>query len=463
MMRGQMAHAGGWLSRGQSVLGHDLDCPARGYLLIPAVLAALDSDDAEGARRLAVQAADIAARFRDADLAALSTLAHGQALLAMGNEAGGLARLDEVMLAVCSGEVGPIVSGIVYCAVILECLQLFDLARAAEWTAALDEWCAAQPDLIPFRGQCLVHQSQLRQAAGDWAGAVAAVAHARDRLSDPPHPALGLARYQEGELCRVRGAVQAAAHAYREASRAGHEPMPGAALLELQRGDAPSAAVGIQRALGEARQPFQRPGLLAAAVEIRIAAGDVTGAVEAAAELVSVADRTSSPVLEAMAGQATGAALLASGRATDAIVELRRARATWQRLAVPYEEARSAVLLGLGCAAVGDSASAALEFGNARAIFESLGAGPDVRRVYRLAGGHAGRGPLSVRELEVLALVAGGHSSREIAASLGISRHTVRRHLENTFAKLGVRSRAAAVAYAYEHDLLEAGGGAHDP
>ena len=80
----------------------------------------------------------------------------------------------------------------------------FDLARAAEWTAALDEWCAAQPDLIPFRGQCLVHQSQLRQAAGDWAGAVAAVAHARDRLSDPPHPALGLARYQEGELCRVR-------------------------------------------------------------------------------------------------------------------------------------------------------------------------------------------------------------------------------------------------------------------
>jgi DNA-binding CsgD family transcriptional regulator len=454
MMAGQMAHAGGWLSRARSVLAHDLECPARGYLLIPALLTSLDSDDAEGARRLAVQAGAIAARFDDADLMAFSTLGHGQALLAMGEEAGGLARLDEVMLAVCSGEVGPIVSGIAYCAVILECLQLFDLARAAEWTAALDEWCRAQPDLVPYRGQCLVHQSQLRQAAGDWAGAVATAADARDRLSDPPHPALGLACYQEGELSRVRGDLQAAADAYRRAAGAGYEPMPGLALLELQRGDATSADVSIGRALREAGQPFRRPVLLAAAVEIRLAACDVTGATEAAAELVSIAARSSSPALKAMAAQATGAALLASGRAVDAMVQLREACATWQRLAMPYEAARSAVLVGLGCAALGDSASASLEFGNARAIFESLGAEPDLRRVCRLAGGHVRRGPLSVRELEVLALVAEGRTSREIASSLRISQHTVRRHLENTFAKLGVKSRAAAVAYAYEHDLL---------
>lgn len=454
MMRGQMAHAGGWLSRGESVLGQDLDCPARGYLLIPAVLGALDSDDAAGARQLAVQVGEIAARFGDADLAAFSTLGHGQALLAMGNEAAGLARLDEVMLAVSSDEVGPIVSGIVYCAVILECMQLFDLARAAEWTAALDEWCRSQPDLVPYRGQCLVHQSQLRQAAGDWPGAVSTVADARGRLSDPPHPALGLACYQEGELYRLRGEVDAAVDAYRRASRAGYEPMPGLALLELQRGDAGSAAVSIQRAMGEAGQPFQRPGLLAAVVEIGVAAGEDAAAAEAAAELVSIAERSSSPVLEAMAAHATGAALLASGRTTDAMVHLRAASTVWQRLNMPYEAARSAVLVGLGCAALGDDASATLEFDNARETFESLGAGPDLRRVCELTGESAGSGALSARELEVLGLVAEGKTSREIAAALTISQHTVRRHLENTFAKLGVNSRPAAIAYAYEHDLL---------
>ena len=454
MMRGQMAHAGGWLSRGEFVLGQDFDCPARGYLLIPALLGALDSDDAASARQLAVQAGEIAARFRDADLAAFSTLGDGQALLAMGNEAAGLARLDEVMLAVSSGEVGPIVSGIVYCAVILECMQLFDLARAAEWTAALDEWCRAQPDLIPYRGQCLVHQSQLRQAAGDWPGAVTTVADARDRLSDPPHPALGLAYYQEGELYRLRGDVDAAANAYRRASRAGYEPMPGLALLELQRGDPGSAGVSIGRALTEAGQPFQRPGLLAAAVEIQVAAGDATAATEAAAELVSIAEQSSSPVLRAMAAQATGAALLASGQTTDAMTHLRAASAVWQRLNMPYDAAHTAVLVGLGCAALGDNTAAALEFDNARATFESLGAGPDLRRVCGLTGKPAGRGALSARELEVLRLVAEGKTSREIASSLTISQHTVRRHLENTFAKLGVSSRAAAIAYAYEHDLL---------
>ena len=280
------------------------------------------------------------------------------------------------------------------------------------------------------------------------------MADARDRLSDPPHPARGLAYYQEGELCRLRGEVDAAADAYRRASRAGYEPMPGLALLELQQGDAGSAAVSIGRALGEAGQPFQRPGLLAAAVEIQVAAGDATAATEAAAELVSIAEQSTSPVLGAMAAYATGAALLASGRTTDAMVQLRAASAVWQRLNMPYEAARSSVLVGQGCGMLGDNASAVLEFDNARETFESLGAEPDLRRVRELTGESAGRGALSARELEVLGLVAEGKTSREIAAALTISQHTVRRHLENTFAKLGVKSRAAAIAYAYEHGLL---------
>ncbi len=66
----------------------------------------------------------------------------------------------------------------------------------------------------------------------------------------------------------------------------------------------------------------------------------------------------------------------------------------------------------------------------------------------------AGRSRLSSRELEILTHVASGQTNREIAAVLTISQHTVGRHLENIFSKLGVSSRAAATAHAYEHDLL---------
>jgi DNA-binding CsgD family transcriptional regulator/tetratricopeptide (TPR) repeat protein len=461
MFRGQMAHAGGWLSRTEAVLGTDLECAASGYLLIPALLGALDSADGAGARELATRAGEFATRYEDHDLGALATLGHGQALISVGEETTGLAKLDEVMLSVEAGEVGPVTSGIVYCAVILECIQVFDMARASEWTSALDGWCRAQPDLVPYRGQCLVHQSQLHQAAGEWAEATNAAVVARDRLTDPPHPALGLACYQEAELHRVVGSTDAAADAYARASRAGYQPMPGLALLQLAEGDIETAAASIRRALQEASQPSHRPRLLAAAVEIFRASGDHPAASAAAEELSKIAAASTSDVLGAMADQASGTLLLDQGDISAALAKLRAATGTWQKLNMPYERARTGVLLGLGCEALGDSSTATLEFDNARSAFVSLGAGPDLAQLPSPAGrvGSPARpvddpSGLSARELEVLTHVASGKTNPEIATELTISQHTVGRHLENIFAKLDVRSRAAATAYAYEHDLL---------
>jgi DNA-binding CsgD family transcriptional regulator len=69
------------------------------------------------------------------------------------------------------------------------------------------------------------------------------------------------------------------------------------------------------------------------------------------------------------------------------------------------------------------------------------------------AGAPAGPGGLTAREVQVLGLVATGRTNREISVALVISEHTVARHLQNIFAKLGVSSRTAASAFAFEHHL----------
>jgi DNA-binding CsgD family transcriptional regulator len=158
-----------------------------------------------------------------------------------------------------------------------------------------------------------------------------------------------------------------------------------------------------------------------------------------------------------MAAHAVGSVLAAEGDPVPALGELRAAARVWQSLRMPYEAARTSVLLGLACTALGDRTAAALEFDNARATFTELGARPELERLAGLTGllgEPAGDQVLSKREREVLGHVAAGKTNREIAAALTISQHTVGRHVENIFAKLGVTSRAAATAYAYEHGLL---------
>ena len=460
LMRGEAARANGWFSRSRTTLEESglVECPASGYLLIATMLGALGSGDAAGARDLAVQAIGIADRHGDPDLRALGTLGHGQTLLALGQTAAGTAKLDEAMVAVAAGEVGPVATGIVYCAVIVECMSAFDLTRATEWTTALSAWCDTQPDLVPYRGQCLVHRSQLQQAHGEWGDAVETADAACRRLTDPPHPALGLGYYQQGELHRLRGDFDQAESAYVLARRAGHEPLPGMALLELGRGAAAGAAQMIRRALLEARGAHERTQLLASAVEILVAVDDLSGARRAADELAGLAAGSSSAVLHALSEHARGAVLLADGDPATALGHLRVAAAAWRQADLPYELARTTLVVARCCSQLGDQATAALDVDFAVDTFVRLGARHDADAARTLSDAPRPAGtdasPLSLREREVLAQVAAGRTNREIAGVMVISEHTVGRHLENIFAKLAVSSRAAAVAFAVEHGLL---------
>ena len=342
--------------------------------------------DPAAAHDLAVRAGEIGSRLDDGDLRALGLLGRGQALIGMGRTAEGFGCLDDVMLSATGGEVGPITAGVVYCAVILECMAQFDLARASEWTAALAEWCAAQPDLLPFRGQCLVHRSQLQQAAGDWTSAVAT---AEAGTSSPRGPAASGARARPVSAGRALPSPRpcgAAAAAYRDASRLGRDPMPGVALLELARGQTAAASASIRRALREARTATERPALLSAAVDIFRACGDAAAARSVAEELSTMASASTSPVLEAMAAHATGTVLIIEGEPAAALEHLRSAAHSWRTLQMPYEAARTSVAIGLACAALSDRTGADLEFGNAREAFLALGAEPDVDRLDALTG-----------------------------------------------------------------------------
>jgi DNA-binding CsgD family transcriptional regulator len=159
-------------------------------------------------------------------------------------------------------------------------------------------------------------------------------------------------------------------------------------------------------------------------------------------------------VFAAMIGGATGRVQLAEGDVTGALASLRRATTIWQDLRLPYETARTRVVVGRALRAAGDEDGARVAFRSARATFEELGAASDAAEAGALAAGPtqlpAG---LTPREAEVLRLVAAGKTNRDIAVELVISEHTVARHLQNMFAKLGVSTRAAATAFAYSHDL----------
>jgi len=455
---GELARAGGWVARARRLLdeGHH-DCVEQGYLMYPPALQAIFAGDDATARAQFGEAADIGDRFGEPDLVTMARVGQGRALIRLGEPAEGMALLDEAMVAVTAGELSAIVAGDTYCTVIEGCQEIFDLSRAQEWTAALAHWCASQPDLGRFRGQCLVHRAEIMALRGAWSDAIDEAQLACDRfLRRPGHPAVGAAFYQLAELWRLRGEYVRAEQLYREANQVGREPQPGLALMRLAQGDVVAAQAAIRRVVDQAHDRASRAPLLPAYVEINLAAGDLAAAQVGADQLSQIAADLDAPYLRAVSARATGAVLLSEGDGRAALEALRRGWTVWHELDAPYEAARTRVLLGLACRELGDHDGAAMELDAALSAFEQLGALPDAERVERLVRTTTSRtaGTLTRRELQVLRLVATGMANRAIAAELFLSEKTVARHLSNIFTKLDVSSRSAATAYAYEHGLV---------
>jgi DNA-binding NarL/FixJ family response regulator len=451
----EVGQASGWFGRAQRLI-ENVDCVEQGYLLLPKAYRLSGTGDHDGARAAAAEAAAIGDRFRDTDLSAYARCMEGRVLLLQGQVERGLALLDEAMVSVTTGGVGPVLTGLAYCNAIACCSQLYVMDRAREWTAALSSWCTAQPDLVPFSGTCLVHRAELMQLAGSWREAIDEARRASEGASRKVDWQAGAdSHYQQAEVHRLRGDFPAAESAYRSASELGRQPQPGLALLRLAQGRTADAVSAVRGALSATSDRLHRARLLPAAVEIALAAGDVEDARRASAELEAIAADFGTEVLGAMAAHARGAVELADGRPEAALEPLRRSFRVWHEVGAPYIAARLRLLIARACRALGDRDTAALELDLAREVFERLGAAPDLAAFAAPDGGaRATPAGLSPRELEVLRLVASGKTNKAIAKQLYLSEKTIDRHVSNIFTKANVASRAAATAFAYQHGLV---------
>ena len=466
--RGEASRAGGWLGRSQRLVEQvGSECVEQGYLLLPATQRLLNIGEFQAAHDAAARAVALGVRFADADLQAFACNLQGRAMLRLGRIDAGLTLMDEAMVSVRSGELSPVVTGLVYCSAIAAGQRIYAFDRTREWTSALDAWCTSRPQMVLFKGHCLVHRAQLLRLGGAWARALEEAQGAVSRcVGDFDRDAAGLAHYEQAEVHRLRGDAAAAEASYREASRCGVEPQPGLALLRLWQGDREAAASAIRRVTAATSDVLARTRHLPAYAEIMLAVGDLEEARSASRELDQAAASFNVAVLTAMAWQTWGNLQLATGNARAAPEAVRGAFGIWQQLGARFEAAQQRQLLARACLALGDAEGARLELDAACETFAALGAGPSLAGARTLrdsiganhhprppASGPDARG-LTARELEVLRLLATGKTNKAIALDLGLSGKTVDRHVSNIFDKLRVASRSAATAFAYEHHLV---------
>jgi ATP/maltotriose-dependent transcriptional regulator MalT len=266
------------------------------------------------------------------------------------------------------------------------------------------------------------------------------------------HRASAASAYAEvGDIRRRLGELDRAEEAFARAEELSGGACMGTALLRLAQGRVDAAVRIITGCMaGQSPNPLGRARGLPAHAQILIAAGDLDGARVSVEELEATAASFGTAQLHAMAALARGRLQLAEGQAGAAATTLREAVRRWTELEVPYEVATARTLLAQALRDSGDEDGARECFAVARALFDQVGARLEIED----GPGEVLPNGLTAREAEVLRLIATGLSNKDIAAALHLSVKTVSRHLSNIFTKIGVSSRAAATAFAFEHELV---------
>jgi class 3 adenylate cyclase len=381
--RMELARSNGWLRRARRLLADQPDCVEQGYLELALVRTSFERGAFDEAMQHAAAVHAIGSRFEDPNLLAFSRAIEGSALVVQRKVEEGLALVDEATLAVAGGELNPFAAGSIYCLTLGICRSVADYRRAAEWTEAVARWCDREA-ITGFPGVCRVQRAEILRMRGALADAEEEARRAVDELTAFGRlPQAGAGAYEIGEVRLRLGDLEGAEAAFERAHEMGRDPQPGLALLQLAQGRVTAARASVLTALADSEDAGDRARLLAARVEIALAAHDVADARAAADALDELASSFDMPMLHAEAHQARGAVLVDEDAAA-AIVELRRAIRLWTDVEAPFEAARARRTLALASLVAGDEAAAEMELRAARAAFDRLGARLEAERCAEL-------------------------------------------------------------------------------
>jgi DNA-binding NarL/FixJ family response regulator len=448
LTRGDINIGQGWMSRARRLLDEAPEAPTHGYLAyLDVVVAVMNRDTAVIPQRVTALR-ELSGRLDSPALTALCHVAQGLEAMLDARMAEAYGLIDEAMLPVLADQVPLEWAGDIYCIVLHHCHRLADLPRMRAWTQSMQRWCNDFAGSANYGGVCDVHRLQVRAAGDDYRMLEEQLAAASSALEEVNTWAAGEGYYQLGEVRRRRGDADGAFAAFARARALGVEPQPGEALLRCARGDGDTAWTDLRVALAGLDR-LDRMWLLRGAVEVALARDGLDEAERHCTELESGAEAFGTPGFRAWAAHARGAVLVRREQYAQAIEALQAALREYRTQQSRYETAQVYEWMALAHRGLGNDELAAADAATAENIYAQLGVEP------AQVCGTAAPGGLTKREVEILRRVAAGATNRQVADQICISEKTVGRHLANIYAKLGVSSRTAAVAWAHENHLLQ--------
>ena len=394
-----MAPIRGWIRRAERLLEDSEETPVHAWIAVVRNYERMLSGDFHGAREWARRAIEVGGRCEPA-AAAIGRIAEARSLILDGDVKRGLDLLDEAAVAVVSGELDPVVTGIVYCELVcgLQALGQYDLAE--EWTQAMEMWRHGQP-VGSIHGRCRVHRAEILRLRGSTNAAEEEALGACRELRPYLRRELGWPLTELGKIRLRKGDLDGAEQAFLAAHEVGWDPQPGLAMLHAARGDVAAAAISIRHAIDHpSRIPskelppnteLRRAPLLEAQVEIALAAGHIDEARHAAEELATIAASFQSKALAAAATLSRGRVRLAEGNTVAARLDFEAAVHGWSEVGAPHEAAVARMALAEALRAEGHEDRAILEFRAAGSVFERVGSRLHAERAARAAGDDVSR------------------------------------------------------------------------